>query len=147
MLIIIKLINNSLALSLQVTGFGLLHSYDVKNVTDQNQSLVRNELGHYFINLTLFYLIVLVCVFFKIVDKISTQYVERNLTWHINDVLNGQVWLNDQTGHINIMRCTIIIKRITSFCIAVFQSHWPWSNTFPLITAAIRKSSQSFCFI
>ncbi len=37
-----------------MTDLGFKH-YDVRNVTNQNQSLVRNELGHYFISLMICY--------------------------------------------------------------------------------------------
>ncbi len=39
----------------QVIGFSLYHSYVIMNVTNQNQSLVKSELRHYFIRLTICY--------------------------------------------------------------------------------------------
>ncbi len=37
-----------------MTGFGLYHSYVIMNVTNLNQSLVKSEICHYFIRLTIY---------------------------------------------------------------------------------------------
>ncbi len=37
-----------------MTGFGLYHSYVIMNVTNRNQSLVKSEIRHYFIKLTIY---------------------------------------------------------------------------------------------
>ncbi len=49
------------------------------NVTNQNQSLVRNELGHYFISFAIFLLLVFL---FGIIAKLPIDYVNIINTMH-----------------------------------------------------------------
>ena len=50
---IVSLIKCSVTHFSQVTGFDLYHSYVLMNVTNRNQSLVKSEIRHYFIRLTI----------------------------------------------------------------------------------------------
>ncbi len=61
------------------------------NVTNQNQLLVRNELGHYCISLTILFLMTVETASFVSVDA-STSFVFTELNIYVSDMRLVKDW-------------------------------------------------------